>query len=177
MTQGKKPSFSGTFQIKSRNGHQRSRKAELVLVDKYLSLTKGNDMNLSGIQDPSLATDPAFQDHYLNIENFYMEGIRTSGGKMGGFQLKAGTLFLELYAQDNQSAESAVTALAKYCIRTNFLENYKLQKNLDKGGFAIVYLGTSLSTGQKFAIKMVEKNKIKTKRNYVLQTTHLSCTW
>lgn len=165
--QNKKPTFSGAFQIKSRNGNQRSRKAELVLVDKYLSITKGNEPNQAGMSDPAIAMDTAFQDHYLNIENFYMEGIKTSGGRMGGFQLKAGSLFLEIYSSDNQTAESAVSFLAKYCIRTNFLENYKLQKNLDKGGFAIVYLGTSLATNQKFAIKMVEKSKIKTKRNYV----------
>ncbi len=41
------------------------------------------------------------------------------------------------------------------------LSNYKIKKILGKGTFSTVKLATDIQTGEKIAIKILEKNKIR----------------
>ena len=45
----------------------------------------------------------------------------------------------------------------------NFLQEYELGDVLGKGAFSAVYAGTKVATGQRFAIKVIDKTKLKPK--------------
>lgn len=112
--------------------------------------------------------DPSDQNFFLNIENMYLLEMINSSKIVQGVQLSTGNFILQVHCGETELAEDWISHLAKYCIRSNVQSNYKIVQNLDSGGFAIVYLADRLTKkGGKVAIKMVDKHKIKTKRNYV----------
>ena len=51
-------------------------------------------------------------------------------------------------------------------INNKMLSNYKIKKILGRGAFSIVKLAIDIKTGEKIAIKILEKNKIKTTRDF-----------
>ena len=137
-------------------------------------------MTLYGQYLSIIADSPDGQESevYLNIENLYLDTLKGGTNWTSGVQLKCGGDFhLEALCNDHNTAETWMQHLSVFCVKTNLLENYKLSKNLDKGGFAVVYLGEHLTTGKKFAIKMVDKSKIKSKRNYVRVCGLTRSTW
>lgn len=60
--------------------------------------------------------------------------------------------------------------LSRFSVKKTLFNEYKLLKRLDKGGFATVFLASKISGGKKYAIKMIEKKRIKSERNYVSRT-------
>lgn len=52
-------------------------------------------------------------------------------------------------------------------MKLNLSRDYKLLDKIGKGGFGAVYKATNLFTGNIVAMKVVEKSKIKTIKNYV----------
>ena len=68
---------------------------------------------------------------------------------------------------EKQVYENWVDHLGKYCIKTNLLTYYKLKKKLDKGGFAVVYLGERRRDKKEFALKLMDKRKVDNEKSYV----------
>lgn len=129
------------------------------LIGRYLS-----------IDGQALMTDDkSTDDHprYLDVENMYLEIAKNASKHASGFQLSTEGCLLQVECRDRQSAEAWIDRLAVYCVRFDIKDNYKILESLDKGGFAIVYLAQHLPTGKKVALKMVDRSKIKTARNYV----------
>lgn len=135
--------------------------AQMKLFGKYLSL----ELEKS-VQEAD--QDPNELNFYLNVENLYLLEMVNSLKIMQGIQLSTEGFILQVHCGDTPLAKAWVRHLSKYCIRSNLHNYFKILQNLDRGGFAIVYLAEQVSTGRKVAIKMVDKSKIKTKRNYVL---------
>ena len=49
-----------------------------------------------------------------------------------------------------------------YKNKTVILGNYKIQKkSIGKGSFSKIYVGTSISTGEQIAVKIIKKNNVK----------------
>lgn len=79
------------------------------------------------------------------------------------------TDFLYLKFEFNSSEEFCkwFSALAKWCVKLNLSRDYKLLDKIGKGGFGAVYKATNLFDGDIVAMKVIEKSKIKTIKNYV----------
>ena len=74
---------------------------------------------------------------------------------------------MEVYFRDSEEFQTWHTGLSRCCIKTDVLRFYKLKKKLDKGGFAVVYLGERKRDGEFFALKMMDKRKVDNEKSYV----------
>ena len=83
------------------------------------------------------------------------------------FTLKTNKFKLDIFCFKKGILEDWMTHLAQYCIKTNFLEEFTLKKKLDKGGFAVVYLGERKKDKQVFALKLMDKRKVENEKSYV----------
>jgi serine/threonine protein kinase len=77
-----------------------------------------------------------------------------------GFRLTHGGKIKEFFCDDKSEYDSWYAKLKRYCIQTNFEEEYQLIKRLGAGNFSAVYEGKSNKTEQSFAIKVIEKWEI-----------------
>jgi serine/threonine protein kinase len=59
------------------------------------------------------------------------------------------------------------TELTKHCVKMSLAEDYKLLDMVGKGGFGKVYQARHLDTGAIVGLKVIEKTRIKTMKNYV----------
>ena len=66
----------------------------------------------------------------------------------------------KFFCDSLQSLETWTSKLHKVCICKNIDANYIFSKELGKGNFSKVILGTSIKDGKKYAIKIIEKNNL-----------------
>lgn len=77
-----------------------------------------------------------------------------------GFRLTHNGISKEFFCDQKEEIELWHSKLRKYCIQTNFEEEYQLIKRLGAGNFSAVYEGKSLRDEQSYAIKVIEKWEI-----------------
>lgn len=102
----------------------------------------------------------------MDIENLYLDFSPKEKQKFRCV-LSCNNFELEFLFFDSPTLASWIAHFKVFCVQKNILEKYQLTKKLDKGGFATVYLSQNIDSGEIFAVKMIEKNKIITHRNYV----------
>lgn len=73
--------------------------------------------------------------------------------------LKVSFFFKE--ASERNTKLDLIKFLEKYCIKSNLLRHYRVEKPLGKGGFATVYLMKRKSDHKLFAVKLIKKYTIK----------------
>lgn len=143
----------------------RKMNARLELYKKYLRIRiEEKDRN-------SEAGGQNMIPEYINVENMYLEIMKTPSGQIPGFQLRTGNFLLQVECHDHDSGAAWVTHLTVYCVRLDIKANYKIGEALDKGGFAVVYLAKHLTTDMTVALKVVDRAKIKTPKNYVCKAS------
>lgn len=99
----------------------------------------------------------------LNIENLYIDIDEEK------FEIYFGTDNLDVAFRflDKKTCQNFFSKIEIYCIKIGLSRRYKLLDKIGKGGFGSVYKGLDLETGKKVAMKVVEKTRIKTLKNYV----------
>ena len=84
------------------------------------------------------------------------------------FELATNNFSLELFFfNDPELCYKWMQVLGKFCVKKNLSEDFKLKKKLDKGGFAVVYLGERKRDGALFALKFMDKRKVENEKSYV----------
>ena len=72
--------------------------------------------------------------------------------------------FMTSYKEPNKSISipNTSTDICNYKSKTVTLGNYKIQKkSIGKGSFSKIYVGTSISTGEQIAVKIIKKSNVK----------------
>eukprot|EP01017_Pseudomicrothorax_dubius_P013434 TRINITY_DN15907_c0_g1_i1.p1 TRINITY_DN15907_c0_g1~~TRINITY_DN15907_c0_g1_i1.p1 ORF type:complete len:285 (+),score=32.11 TRINITY_DN15907_c0_g1_i1:41-895(+) len=78
-----------------------------------------------------------------------------------GFRFMKNGLEFELFAQNRSDFQEWRQWLKRFCILTNFHETYNVIKMIGKGSFSKVYLAEHKETHETFAIKALEKERIR----------------
>lgn len=134
----------------------------LELIDEDQDFILGNNSTPSSIASPK-----KHKSHVSNIK------VITT------IRLVTDNMNLDIYFPDDPSSqEGFLTHISRYVVHTNLAKTYKLMDKIDKGGFGTVYkaskLGFSEGRGIQIALKVIQKEKIVTKKNYVSSPNPLS---
>lgn len=163
-------SSKGHLKYKSPN----VRKVNLELYDHFLHIySTGSGSSAKKSQRVSLKIQlykPKSKSVILlNTAYLYLNTQKSGKAETKiSFKLETTDFSLEILCFEPSIFGRWLRYLSSYCIKTNFLDEYKIVEKLDKGGFATVYLGEKQKGGkEKVAFKLIDKSRIQTERNYV----------
>ena len=100
----------------------------------------------------------------LNLDNLYFKILAGEQLKMVLF---TDGMLIEFLFEEEESMMAWGREFTKYCVKDSLSQDYKLLDLVGKGGFGKVYKARDLRNGQIVALKVIEKTKIKTNKNYV----------
>jgi hypothetical protein len=127
-----------------------SYKANLMLYERYLKVIP--------LEGPNV-----HQPKALNIENLYLD--KNFEKKI--IFLNTDIVAIDLYFSRSDEVVDWYALFSKFCVRVGLSLDYKLLDKIGKGGFGSVYKAKDLKNGGIVAMKVIEKSRIKTVKNYV----------
>ena len=98
----------------------------------------------------------------FDFENFYIKNKR-----LFTVTLRSDTVNAEFLVKDVHTELDLVNRFSMYGVLTRLPKTYTLEKRIGKGGFGTVYLAYHLDTAKTVALKIIEKSRIMTDKNYV----------
>lgn len=99
----------------------------------------------------------------LNIENLYID---IDEEKMEVY-LGTDNLDVAFKFDSKEASRDWFSKFEVYCVKIGLSRRYRLLDKIGKGGFGSVYKGEDLISGENVAMKVIEKSRIKTFKNYV----------
>ena len=138
---------------------------DLMLYKKYLKLiphAKNHSFPTTAIDLENLYLIKGDQKNQilLKTDNFEVEVNLLSKQDSGVFGGSEG-------AKTDGRVSSWCRELWRWCIRSGLSKDYKLLDKIGKGGFGSVYKARDLKNQEIVAMKVIEKSRIKTVKNYV----------
>ena len=148
----KEPQYKTTclFRILTKSFHE----AEISIKDNIM---KVRHLNL----EPSVSNKLP-KTFLLNFENFYIKSKKSFT-----ITLLSDLLIAQIMVRDVDTQLDLVDRFSRFGVLTDLPKKYNLDKKIGKGGFGTVYLAKHHDTGNQVAIKVIEKYRIKSDKNYV----------
>jgi len=109
----------------------------------------------------------------IYMKNYWAEKIGGKSGFLYGFELRNYGIALAktyyFYSNSEKEIEEWIKSLNSISTFGNFSEKYDLKELIGKGKFSSVYACQEKTTGNLYAVKIIEKSQLNTKEKELLQ--------